>query len=868
MKRRFFTLMLLGFLLILDFSGWQQHLQAQTAFSPYSGEIQGEMAYQEGKWSDAQFQWEQSLESYEKNKDLLGEVRVLGKLALVYAYLGQWEQVEQIILQGETLLPQLSDPQTQAQFYNNLGNVVLMRGKTQKALNYWQEAENLFKKAQDSQGIFLSQVNQAKALKSLGLFSSSCQKLLESLNFTVDRCANLTLDDLEDTLAQISEPLEEAKLSGWLTLADILRKLGKFNESLTILATIQPFIPETIPQGSLWLSAGKTLQLQGETQTAAEAYQKTLNEDSSLLTQIEAQLLQINLFLNQNPPKIDAAITLISGIEQKLSRLPVSQSQLDTTFNYIYQLLRLKELNLNDSQLPSWEAISTLTENSLNQAQKLEDQRLMSYGMGLLGKIKEKQQQWSSAKAFTNQALILAESLNAKEIVYLWQWQLGRILAQENQKEEAIEAYRRAINIHRQISGEIAANREAQFSFQETGENLYREAVSLLLQSSDTGDIPQSNLIEARKVMESLQIATLNNFFRDNCLESPELIDNISNTDPNTAVFYPIIFKDRLGVILSLPEQPLEYYESQVSENKLKQTLEKFRDTVVIRSLWDFLDSGAQIYDWLIRPVLPKLEKMGIKTLIFVPDEGFRNIPLSSLVSDPIKRHYLIEQYQVAITPSLSLFPSIEGNLTPLSLLLGGITLEQMGTISLPYVATEIKNIKPFIDKSSIILENEALNLENLETAFRKATFPIVHLATHGVFSSSFEDTYLLIWQNILNIQQLGNLLEISRLQKNQAIELLVLSACETATGDQRAALGLAGMAVRSGARSTLATLWSVNDEGTAYFMGEFYKNLADKEKQLSKVATLQAAQLKLIQDQWYNHPFYWSSFVLVGNWQ
>ena len=91
------------------------------------------------------------------------------------------------------------------------------------------------------------------------------------------------------------------------------------------------------------------------------------------------------------------------------------------------------------------------------------------------------------------------------------------------------------------------------------------------------------------------------------------------------------------------------------------------------------------------------------------------------------------------------------------------------------------------------------------------------------------------------------------------------MSACQTAAGDTQAALGLAGVAVRSGARSTVATLWSIQDNSTAELMTQFYRVL--KNSEISKAEALRQAQLSLLRDPKYQHPFYWSAFVLVGNW-
>jgi CHAT domain-containing protein len=142
----------------------------------------------------------------------------------------------------------------------------------------------------------------------------------------------------------------------------------------------------------------------------------------------------------------------------------------------------------------------------------------------------------------------------------------------------------------------------------------------------------------------------------------------------------------------------------------------------------------------------------------------------------------------------------------------------------------------------------------------------IVHLATHGQFSSKPEDTFILTWDNRLDINQLQNLIQNRNIRSSKGIDLLVLSACKTATGDNRATLGLAGVAVKARAKSTIASLWSVSDEGTQLLMSNLYQNLATPN--LGKAESLKLAQQSLIRHPKYRSPFYWGAFVLVGNWQ
>ena len=159
---------------------------------------------------------------------------------------------------------------------------------------------------------------------------------------------------------------------------------------------------------------------------------------------------------------------------------------------------------------------------------------------------------------------------------------------------------------------------------------------------------------------------------------------------------------------------------------------------------------------------------------------------------------------------------------------------------------------------------NQDFNQNRLQTELKDFSFPIVHLATHAQFSSKAEDTFLLTYDDRINVKNLDQLLRETE-EKPIPIELLILSACETASGDNRAPLGLAGVAVRSGAKSTLATLWPVNDQSTAQFMTQFYPALNQQGK--SKAEALRQAQLSLLQDDKYHHPYFWAPFVLIGNW-
>jgi CHAT domain-containing protein len=246
-----------------------------------------------------------------------------------------------------------------------------------------------------------------------------------------------------------------------------------------------------------------------------------------------------------------------------------------------------------------------------------------------------------------------------------------------------------------------------------------------------------------------------------------------------------------------------------------------------------------------------------------------------SILYDENNKKYLIEKYAIAITPGLKLVdPKPISAIGDLHVLTAGLSeLQQnlpahQGFNPLPNVKLELEKIKKLGLSSELILNKNFLT-KTIKTEINASRFPIVHLATHGNFSSNFENTFILSWDNRINVKDLNTLLRNNQLNQRLPIELLVLSACETASGDKRAALGLAGVAVRAGARSTLATLWSVVDKSTAQLMGEFYQQLKNSQKtNINKIQALQQAQLALLKDKEYKHPHFWAPFVMVGNWQ
>ena len=824
---------------------------------------QGKTLFAAGRLAEASSVWQQAAQQYEQQGNHLEQALVLNYLALSYFNLGQWKRAQSTITQSLKLL-EFSTPLNKektsilAQSLNTQGNIQLALGQTQTALDTWQQAAVAYQSVGDITGMLGSQINVAKALQSLGRYQRS-----------------RTI--LEKTLAQLqSQPDAAIKSTGLAMLGVAEQALGDLNQSKALLEeslTLTQQIEKNSPifankTSATLLSLGNTLAALQQTDAALARYQQAATSAPTILTRIEAQLNHLSLLIKtmikncsstapscQEKRKNKTEIlSLLPQIQSNLINLSPSREAIYAKINLAESLMQMSSIT---DTAQTTKDIAQLVATAVQQARTLQDSRAEAYALGELGHLYEHSTQWQEAKKLTEQAITIAQEINAPDITALLQWQLGRVLKQQDRTQEAIAAYSSAINIFKSLRQELVAlTPDLQFSFTESVEPVYRELVALLLQFAPN----QTNLKQARELIEALQLAELDNFFREACLKAkPQRIDEI---DPKAAVIYPIVLPDRLAVIVAPPRQPLFYYETKLAKTELEKVIEELR--LYLNPHFfdeDRLRLSQQLYNWLILPAETQLAQNKVETLVFVLDDALRSLPMAALHDG---KQYLIEKYSIALTPGLQLLEPKAIAPKQLKALTAGLSESRQGFSALPAVEMEVNQIASEVP--SAILLNQNFTLDKLKAQIKDTPFPIVHLATHGQFSSKAEQTFLVAWDGRINVKDLNELLRERSKNISNPIELLVLSACQTATGDKKAALGLAGFAVRSGARSTLATLWKVNDESTAILMIGFYQKLA-KNPGISKAKALRIAQVELLQKPQYQHPFYWASFVLVGNW-
>jgi CHAT domain-containing protein len=500
---------------------------------------------------------------------------------------------------------------------------------------------------------------------------------------------------------------------------------------------------------------------------------------------------------------------------------------------------------------------------SVTVAEKIGDRRTLSYAEGYLGHLYETEHRNDEALQLTRRAVFSAQAANAPESLYRWQWQLGRLLAATGKLDEALAAYNYAVQTLRPIRMEVASAMSASsVSGEESVRPLFFELADLLLnRASLTPDTKAAEdyLRRARDAIEAYKAAELRDYFRDECVDALQArLTKLDTVSPTTAVIYPIVFPDRTELLVSL-STGLTRVSVPITAPVLTQEVRTFRRLIEKRTTREYLPHAQKLYEWLIHPLESELIQQKVQTLVFVPDGVLRTIPFSALHDGT---SFLIQKYAIALTPGLYLTDPRPLDREKIRFLAGGLTASVQGFPSLPYVAEEMDSVRTLYQADQLL--NEQFRTPLLEQELRDSRYGILHIATHGKFSTDANDSFLLTFDGKLTMSKLDSLIGLFRFRQDP-LELLTLSACQTAVGDDRAALGLAGVAIKAGARSALATLWFINDEASAALIGEFYRQLHDPG--VSKAIALQRAQQKLLSDRVYEHPAYWSPFLLLNNW-
>lgn len=843
--------------------------------------IAAQQLYSQGKLTSAATTWQEAALAYQEQGDRLGSTKSLINKAQVLQDLGLYPKACDSLLEAfEVKNPDCNDRQinqlikdfevktklstTQGIGLRSLGNVLRYRGKLKQSRRILYLSEFGVRNSAELGSTLLALGNIEQALANQNRDRASYDQVTEIIDRQDPRMA---LEPYQNTFLAYKKAAAEEKV---LPIIQIQAQLNY----LSLLIEIEDW----------W---------QKQTNRRIKTWQRQEQIELVKAANNFSDLLKFRLDKTKD--------SLVLAIDNNWHKIPVNHERIYAQINYTRSLTKLGK----NSQVES------ILQTALAQAKTIGDELGESYILGYLGQYYSQQKEFAKAIAFTNRALVKAQAQNAnhdtREVTYLWQSQLGQILEQQGKTTEAISAYTSAFSTLQSLRTDLnASNQVLQFDFRQEVKPVYMRLANLLLQA----DTPQAlnstelvatatdvnpNLELARLVIESLQVAELDNFFQDPCSETASETVTIDEIDPHAAVIYPIVLGDRLEVILSLPSQPLQKFTTIIPETEVNQAVDLLYDSLynsnvnnsavnifnttplnpeeVNENMETLLPILQEIHGWLIEPLTPSLTSSQVQTLVFVLNGQLQNVPISALYDG---QKYLLERYGVALAPSLQLLDTQAIPREKIKVLAAGLSeqVEIQNNIfpALANVPQELARIQAVFPQSRQLL-NQKFTTESIKKQL-EAGFSVVHLATHGIFSSNPDETFIIAGDGqTIDVNTLSALLNSS----SKHPELIVLSACETAAGDERAILGLAGVAVRSGTSSTIASLWSVDDSSTSQLMNHFYQEF--KNPASKKVDALQKAQLSLMNSLRNDppspalknlppHPYYWSPYVLVGNWQ
>jgi CHAT domain-containing protein len=560
-------------------------------------------------------------------------------------------------------------------------------------------------------------------------------------------------------------------------------------------------------------------------------------------------------------------------------------------------------------------ALESLARELLDQVREISlaagDARAASYAYGFLARIELAEDNLGAALIDNSRALTQASKLDAPELTFRWLGQRGRLLAARGQKKEAILAYRQSIELAPGLTARASHGYQNDLSLRDDLAAAHRELVGLLLEESPTSAKDprtsaegsytlaegshtsaegsrtladgsrtlaqgsaqrQAQLREARDVIERSRAAELRDYFRDDCVDrAREARSSVDLASASAAVVYPIILHDRLEILVTLPGGQLRRFHSRIDRKRLTQDTRELRRLLEKRTTQQYLRPAQRLHATIIGPIVDALESAGVDTLVVVPDGPLRTIPFAALHDGD---RFLVERWAVAVTPGIELTDPAPLPRKGIRGLYAGLSESVDGMPALDYVPTELEQAREHID-GPVLLDRDFV-ISALGDSIESQSYRLIHIATHGDFAADPSQSFLLAYDGRLGMDDLGDQLLQYR-YRQEPLDLLILSACETASGNDRSALGLAGMAVRAGARSVLGTLWLVNDAATASLLDSFYTHIdlrpADADgwagggQRASRALALQRAQLSLLESPDHRHPGYWAPFVLIGSW-
>lgn len=618
------------------------------------------------------------------------------------------------------------------------------------------------------------------------------------------------------------------------------------------------------------------------------------------LPDLQASTLMHRAALARQKRMYQESAAFLHTTEQLVRRLPENETRVRLELDLAYQRLQLRQANLESVALESvYGALST----ALEHAKKLHLTRQIAQSLGHFSVLYELEGRDAEMAELLQQAVFYAQQSRARDLLLHFEWRLGRYYAQHGQQDAAIAAYRRAVEHIQALRSDIPVIYEnGRSSFRDTLAPAYLELAELLFDKAKAVSEQQRQTLlqEAQLTVEHIKKSELEDYFQNRC-ELPSQPLAAATLPAGTAALYPVIFPGHLDLLV-LTHDGLRHFSTPVQQTELMRAINDFSKR--LRNYdGNYLAQAGSLYRYLIQPISALLAAQHINTLIYIPDGPLRLVPLSALYDG---HHYVLENYAVIISPGLTISRTAQASPEVGKVLLAGLSepggvvnelpenllqgllsedvdaIEEhhgspeaelkalladksvlrkiQARLALPSVQTEMVALSAQLPQS-IQLTNQAFTLQALSEQLRDNRYSIVHIASHGFFGGTEQNSFIMTYDRLLTMSGLDALLNTGGLH-GQPPELIVLSACQTAKGDDRSPLGISGVAIKAKVKNVLGSLWPVSDAAATMLMEHFYRNMGQG---LSKPEALRQAQLRVMQHKEFAGTSFWSPFILVG---
>jgi CHAT domain-containing protein/tetratricopeptide (TPR) repeat protein len=891
---------------------WQKN--QDSAFVAETYNQLGLLYYSSDLGAEALEYFQQALEIYQQLGDLEAEVDIWIYMGWTLNPMGHEDQALSAFLRALDIAERLGDRHRQGQLQNFIGSTHRFLGQYQQSLVSFEKSLTLLRQEPD----FLARSLEASTLVEMMIIYQRLGHLEYSIRYGQEARSIYEeqgdLVGLNRVLIQLGvaynnffqldtavEVLEEAlpiarelndqfaQARALEALADSYSGLARHEEAILNLESairIWQEMGEPQRESRAYQKLGYAQAEQGSYEEAVQSFQNALGiaqELDNLLEQVFALLGLGNTY-----ERIDLNLAL-SAYSQGLSLIRILDGSPPIEIIYFTKLGDLfHEKSQKELAILFYKQVLKITEEVRQDIQSLP---------------LELQQSYTESVADTYR--ILADLLLQQDRVLEAQRVLDLLKVQE------LDDYLRDVRGNEQtVTGVEFLPPEAELSA------LYDRAIAQGIELTELREIPLSDRTPAQQARLAELVATQQDLTLsfDAFVNHPDvqdlvaqltrtarrqnldleyltaIQDNLRNLEQNAVLLYPLILDDRLELILVTPYAPPIRRTVNVTRVDLNQAIVDLRH---------FLNSpfstdsrpAQQLYQWLIQPIAADLAAAQAETIVYAPDGPLRYVPLAALQDGD---QWLIEQFRITHITAASL---TDFNTVPqdrLQVFAGafanGVVEVEVGDRQLqygglPFAGSEVAAIAATIPNTTTLLD------EDFSPA---ATLPIlddhtiVHLATHAEFVSGRPDQSFILFGNGEHV----TLRDIATWSLSH-VDLVVLSACQTAVGDElgngEEILGFGYQIQRTGAKAAIASLWPVSDAGTQALMAVFYSALAQG---MAKAEALQAAQISLINEPsvaatgpqrsitvigdrqeintatvpTYNHPYYWAPFILIGN--